>query len=111
MKEYARNDVHWKYSKDRVYLYGNVQLDILSILMKLLPQHLHTRLSHAPNVPTNLGKLLIMLHRELFTIMLASCLTYYIEDHKIPDQYLLYTYSPDFVFPPQTVQCFKYTQE
>jgi len=89
-----------------------VQLDILNILKKLLPYHYYnTYLSYYGNAPTNLGKLLIMLHREIFTSKLTSCPTYYIEDHKIPDQYLLYTYSPDFVFPPQTVKCFKYTQE
>lgn len=43
--------------------------------------------------------------------MLASCPTYYLEDHKIPGEYQIYTYSPNLLFPKQTVKCFSYTLE
>ena len=59
--------------------------------------------------------------------MLSSCPTYYIEDHKIPEEYTLYTYSPDLFFPKASgpgsvgrtlrpkaggvVKVFKYTKE
>jgi hypothetical protein len=105
-----KEDVHWFASKDRVFLYGNFQLDILSILLELVPQLATDNLSFH-GAPSRLGHLLINLHQSLLPILLKETKTIYLEDHAVPTQYQMYTYDALQCFPPETVQVFQYTRE
>ena len=87
----------WELVKDRLYLDGNVQHDMLEVLEALNPKKL---LSAEPLTTlgrtTELGRFVTFLYYHLFRDLLAeNKIGVYLEDHKVSPLYQKFLYSAD----------------
>jgi len=101
----------WERTKDRCYLYGNVQHELLETIERLNPA-----LSHEPlntiGTRTELGKFIDTLYFRLFNDLINEQLFGpYLEDFKIEPIFMEFLYKQLDFFPPKIVRTFKYSQK